>query len=84
MKIRKHKNNRTFLITFSQRAPGRTETHLNSDGTSRKVVIENDFPLVVNRTWASGSCKQSVLKAFLTGRDVGNTVTIIREATPLV
>lgn len=83
MKIRKHKNNRTFLITFSTRPASRTETHLNSDGTTRKVVTEGEFPLKLNRVWAIGSCWQSVRNAFLFGRDANNVATIVREAIPI-
>jgi hypothetical protein len=89
MKLRKHKSNRTFLITFtaiSNWVRHVTETHVDETGKARKVVLPASTPppSPVFRVWATGSCKQSVLRAFLTGRDAGKISTIIREANPLV
>lgn len=78
MKLRKHRNNKTFRISFTTRSPNRTETHLNSDGSTRKVVIEGVESY--GRVFATGSDEPSVLRAFLFGRDATNIRTSIFEA----
>lgn len=81
MKIRKHRNNKTFRISFTTRTPNRTETHLNSDGTTRKVVVEGSVS-PRQHVLATGSDQPSVLRAFLFGRDASNIALSIYN--PLV
>lgn len=78
MKLRKHKGNKHYKITWSQRTPRVVESHLNSDSTVRKVVIEGE--LVPKRpVYTTGQNPTATLNAFLFGRDRYNITARIEE-----
>lgn len=81
MKLRKHKGNKLFKITWAQRTPVVIETHSNSDGTTRKVQRGGESQ-PRQSVIAEGHNPTSTLNAFLFGRDRTNILAQIREITP--
>lgn len=78
MKLRKHKGNKHYKITWSQRTPRVVESHLNSDGTLRKVVTGGDF-IQHRPVYTTGQNPTATLNAFLFGRDRYNITARIEE-----
>ena len=77
MKLRKHKGNKLFKITWAQRAPTRVETHLRPGGKTEKVVISGEF-IPRQAVLTEGHNPTACLNAFFFGRDRFNIDATIR------
>lgn len=78
MKLRKHKGNKHYKITWSQRTPRVIETHVGGGGKSERMVTGGEL-LPRQAVYTTGQNPTATLNAFLFGRDRYNIQARIEE-----
>lgn len=81
MKLRKHKDNRTYKINWTERTPRVVETHVGRGGKTERVVTGGDFKPKL-AVLVTGQNPTATLNAFLFGRDRTNILADIRQHYP--